>query len=261
MTVLDRIVKEKLDEVARLGAEADASVLRARALQTGPCRDLVAALKSCPRVPVIAEIKRASPSAGKLRDLDDVASLARSYEQAGAAALSVLTDEPFFRGSLDDLIEARGSVKIPVLRKDFIVDPLQLYQSRVAGADAVLLIAAALSPRELRSLFHETLTLGMTPVVEVHNETELAGALDLDPPIVGVNNRDLATLEVDLETCVRLGPAVPAGTIVLGESGINGPEDVVTLLKAGVDAFLVGTTLMKSPDPAVALDRLCRARR
>ncbi len=174
------------------------------------------------------------------------------------AGLSVLTDGPFFQGKLEDLREARAHVALPVLRKDFIIDSIQLYQSRAAGADAILLIAAALSPTHLQELYLETVALGMTPIVEVHEESELSVVMALDPMIVGINNRNLRTMDVSLETCVRLRPLIPEGTLVLAESGIKGPDDVASLLDAGVDAFLVGTTLMKSGDPERTLSRLCR---
>ena len=220
---------------------------------------MIDALRSCTHVSIVAEIKKASPSAGTIKEVTDVAGQARAYENGGAAALSVLTDGPFFQGKLEDLAEARNSVAIPVLRKDFIIDAIQLYQSRAAGADAILLIAAALSPEHLRDLYLETVALGMTPIVEVHEESELSGVLGLEPMIVGINNRNLRTMEVSLETCVKLRPLIPKTSLVLAESGIKGPEDISALLDAGVDAFLVGTTLMTSGDPTATLSRLCRA--
>ncbi len=261
MTVLDEIIAAKTAEIDRIRAETDLAVLKDEASQAPRCRDLIGALRNCGRVPIIAEIKRASPSAGKLREVDDVAALAVAYEQAGAAALSVLTDGPFFNGDLDDLRQARSAVDLPILRKDFILDPIQLYESRKAGADAVLLIAAALSPQQLRRLFVEARSLGMTAVIEVHDWNELQTALNVRPPVVGINNRDLTTMEVDLQTCVQLAALIPPETIVLAESGIKEPEDVSMLLEAGAHAFLVGTALMRAPDPAIALDRLCSVRR
>jgi indole-3-glycerol phosphate synthase len=261
MTVLDTIIERKSQEVDQLKAVADERSLRRLAGESPEPRNLISALKHAPHVPIIAEIKRASPSAGTIKELADVPAQARSYEHGGAAALSVLTDGPFFRGSLDDLRQAREAVKLPILRKDFIVDPIQLYESRIAQADAVLLIAAALSWAQLQELFLESVDLGMTPVVEVHDEAELSGILALRPPIVGINNRNLRTMEVNLETCLRLRPLVPMGTVILAESGISGPADVQRLLDGGVDAFLVGTTLMRSQDPSATLAELCRAGR
>jgi indole-3-glycerol phosphate synthase len=218
---------------------------------------MVAALRSCQHIPIIAEIKRASPSAGSLKTEVNVAELAQLYARGGASALSVLTDGPYFGGSLEDLKEARSEVSLPILRKDFIIDPIQIYESRIAGADAVLLIAAALSGPELEALFVEARDFRMTPLVEVHGEEELEPVLALNPHIVGVNNRDLSTLEVSLETCVRIRPLIPPDVLVVGESGIQGPEDVKRLRNAGLDAFLIGTTLMRAKDPQAELSRMC----
>ena len=258
-SVLDRIINQKRREVERLRAENDPDHLRQRALDSPPGRDLVGGLRACAHVPIIAEIKKASPSAGPIKDLPEVDRWAAGYQAGGAAALSVLTDGPFFGGSLTDLKEARRAVNLPVLRKDFIIDPLQLYQSRAAGADAVLLIVAALTPRELEALFLEAMDLGLTPLVEVHRREELDLLRDLSPSLVGINNRDLTTLEVSIETCLRLRPLVPDGALVVGESGIKGPDDVARLLAGGLDAFLIGTTLMRASDPKAALESLCRA--
>lgn len=260
MSILKKIVSRKREEVDRFKREIGADHFVGSVDGAPPIRDLVAALRDTSRVPVIAEIKRISPSEGTLKTGVDVLDQARSYEAGGAAALSVLTDEAFFGGRLQDLREARGAVRVPVLRKDFILDRVQLYESRAAGADAVLLIAAALESALMKELFLEAQHLGMTPLVEVHHESELDAVLGLDPPIVGINNRDLTTLKVDLATSIRLRPLIPPGIVVLGESGIKSAEDVNRLLKAGVDAFLVGTALMRSPDPEKALRDLCSAR-
>jgi indole-3-glycerol phosphate synthase len=259
MTILDTILSHKYQEVDQLKAVVDMQDVRRLAAQAPLPRDLVAAIRACPHVPIIAEIKRASPSAGTIKELGDVPGQARLYEEGGAVALSVLTDFRFFQGTLDDLTLAREAVNLPVLRKDFVVDPVQLYGARMAGADAVLLIAAALSPSTMRELFDETLRLGMTPVVEVHCAEELKGVLPLDPPIVGINNRDLRSMEVHLETCLKLRPLVPPGSLVLAESGIRSTDDIARLRRGGVDAFLIGTTLMKSADPSETLARLCRS--
>jgi len=259
MTVLQSILSTKMREVHQLIKARDPSSWRDEALSAPPGRNFVAALRGSSHIPIVAEIKRRSVSEGILRSLDDVTPMARAYEQAGASALSVLTDGPFFGGSIEDLAQARGAVSLPVLRKDFIVDPVQVYQSRIAGADAVLLIAAALRPSQMRSLFALSIGLAMTPVVEVHHESELHAVLELNPPIIGINNRDLATLEVNLETCVHLRPLIPRGILVLGESGIRGPEDIAMLQEAGIDAFLIGSTLMRSEEPGAKLAELCRA--
>lgn len=257
MSVLMHILNNKMEEIRRLRAETNVAALHDQAMSRPACIDLAAALRNCPHVPVIAEIKRSSPSHGALADVADVRLLAQVYQEAGASAISVLTDGPFFGGSLDDLREARDAVNLPILRKDFILDPIQICEARAAGADAVLLIAAALPRKQLSSLFETAMSLGMTPVVEVHHEAELAGVLALNPRIIGINNRNLSTLRVDLETFVRLRPLIPQGTLVLAESGISGPEDIAMLREAGADAFLIGTTLMRSQDPGAALRRLC----
>jgi indole-3-glycerol phosphate synthase len=259
MSILDEIVTEKAKDIDRLKVDFNADALRSLAAKLPPARDLIRSLRTCDRVPIIAEIKRASPSAGRLADVPHVPSLARAYEAGGAAALSVITERAFFGGGLVDLSRARKAVEVPLLRKDFILDVIQISESRIAGADAVLLIAAALTEERLKELFTETLCMGMTPLVEVHDESELDRVLELDPPIVGINNRNLTTMEVDLETCVRLRPRIPGTTLVVGESGIRGAEDIARLRAAGLDAFLVGTTLVKSKEPAAELSRLCNA--
>jgi indole-3-glycerol phosphate synthase len=257
MSVLDDIIRHKVEEVRSLTAACDASAMRSEALASPVARDLVAALRNCPRVPIIAEIKRASPSAGTIKAIAGVADQARQYEAGGAAALSVLTDQRFFKGTIEDLREARSVVSLPVLRKDFIVSSLQIHEARIAGADAVLLIVAALSKSQLNELFQEVASLGMTAVVEVHEESELPTALELKPAVLGINNRDLKTMKVNIDTCARLRPLVPSETLVLGESGIERPEDIRKLRRAGVDAFLIGTTLMRSANPSETLAALC----
>ncbi|MFH1059512.1 MAG: indole-3-glycerol phosphate synthase TrpC, partial [Pseudomonadota bacterium] len=223
-----------------------------------PAKDFVAALAARP-IAVIAAIKKASPSAGAIRPGLNVPGQARAYAAGGAAALSVLTDAPFFGGSLADLAAARGAVDLPVLRKDFIIDPMQLHQARSAGADAALLIAAALTPEQLAALYAEALAVGLTPLIEVHAVKELGPVLELEPPLIGVNNRDLTTLEVDLATAERLRGIIPAHIPVVAESGISGPADVARLAAAGIRAFLVGTALMKSAEPTAALRALIGA--
>lgn len=258
-SILNRILTQKRLEVQGLREKSDPKLLRGQARASGPGRDLEAALRDCPHVPIIAEIKKASPSAGRLKEEVEVALWAKEYQAGGAAALSVLTDGPFFGGSVADLQEVRQAVELPLLRKDFIISPLQLYESKLAGADGVLLIVAALSPSQLEDLFWEALDLGLTPLVEVHCEEELEPALALNPPLLGINNRDLSTLEVSLETCLRLRPLIGPETLVVGESGITGPQDIERLLAGGINAFLVGTTLMRAPDPAAMLRSLSQA--
>ncbi len=258
-TVLNSILEVKRREVEELKRRAARRDWRRRALAREAGRDLAAALKGCPHTPIIAEVKKASPSAGRIRDEIDLTALVGDYQAGGAAALSVLTDGPFFNGSMDDLTEARRASNLPVLRKDFILDPVQLYQAKLAGADAVLLIAAALSAAQLEELFLESLELGLTPLIEVHRRRELGPVLELRPPLVGINNRDLATLKVSLETCLELRPLIPADVLVVAESGIGNRGDVIELEAAGLDAFLVGTALMRAGDPGRKLARLCGA--
>jgi indole-3-glycerol phosphate synthase len=255
---LEDILSEKRREIERLRSVEPASYDTGRP-QKRPTLSLLEALRNSSPTAIIAEIKRKSPSQGVLRETVDPVSLARSYEEAGAVAISVLTDGPFFHGSVNDLEKVKDAVNVPVLRKDFILDESQIYESKAAGADALLLIAAALEGEELERLFGKTVELGMTPLVEVHHEEELGRVLALDPPLIGINNRDLATMRVDLETCLRLSRLIPPHFKVVAESGVNTPDDIRRLKAGGVDAFLIGTALMKSPDPAAVLKTLCLA--
>jgi indole-3-glycerol phosphate synthase len=246
-TILDRIIHWKRGEVARRRHARPIEAVQAEMALAPPPRDLATALRT-PGVSLIAEIKRASPSKGLLRaDFDPVA-LARECEHNGATAISVLTDEHFFQGSLDHLRAVRQSIGLPVLRKDFVIDPYQVYETRTAGADAVLLIVAALSDTTLKTLHQLVQQLGMTALVEVHNRAELERALAVDPGVVGVNNRDLRTFEVDLETTARLRPRVPPGVALVAESGVHTPSDVARLAAVGADAMLVGEALVRAAD-------------
>jgi indole-3-glycerol phosphate synthase len=254
-TVLDRIL-----EARRAAVEHRKKVLPETALKYGvkaatPLRDFAAAL-SRDTVNVIAELKPASPSRGVLRDPFDAASLAHSLESAGAAALSVLTEEEFFGGSLTNLRQARKSVAVPVLRKDFIFDPWQVWETRANDADSFLLIAAALADTQLQELIALGRELGMEPLVEIHTPAELDRALAAGGRIVGVNNRDLKTLSVHPEASFELIRLIPDNCIAVSESGLRTSDDLNRLRDAGFDAFLIGEHLMLAPDPAGALANL-----
>jgi indole-3-glycerol phosphate synthase len=240
-----------LEEVRR-----DALAVRAEARQ----HNFRQALEDAGRVNVIAEFKRASPSKGEIREGASVVETVRAYERGGAAALSVLTEEDFFRGSLADLQEAKTSTQLPVLRKDFIIDDYQVFESAAAGADALLLIVAALKDEALTRLLRLTEDgLGMDALVEVHTAEELTRALDAGAHVVGVNNRDLRTFEVSLETSVKLAALAPADVLLVSESGLRGAGDIDRLRACGFRAFLVGETLMRAEDPEVALRYLAGA--
>jgi indole-3-glycerol phosphate synthase len=258
MNRLDPIVAATREEVARRRqAIPPAELERAAAARSEtdePVRSFQAALART-GMSVIAEHKRRSPSAGAIREdlaLEDVVS---AYERGGAAALSILTEGPSFGGSLDDLRAARRAAALPLLRKDFVVDPYQVQESFAAGADAILLIVAALSPRELADLHGEAHDLGLSALVEVHDERELEVALELGAPIVGINNRDLKTLVVDTRRTFELLPRINRRALVISESGFSRPEQLDELEQAGVDGVLVGEALMRSPD----IEAACRA--
>ena len=212
-----------------------------------------------PGVRVIAEFKRRSPSGGDLLPGASVSDVVRLYSSGGAAALSVLTDERYFGGSDADLVEARGAVDLPVLRKDFVVDEYQLHEARALGADAILLIVRALSDSELRRFLSVSLDLGLDALVETHSEDEVRRAVDSGATIIGVNNRDLDTLKTDVALAPRLRPLVPRECVFVAESGVSSPEQIALLLDVGADAVLVGESLLRSPDPAEQLRRLVAA--
>ena len=251
--VLDAIVVRTRQHVAaeRIRRPLDELQEAARSA-TGP-RPFAAALARAGRVNVIAEHKRRSPSRGAIRMDLAPAEVARGYERAGAAAISVLTDEPFFGGRLEHLVEARAATRLPVLRKDFVVDPWQVWETRAAGADAVLLIVAVLGDDELSQLLTLAAEVGLDALVEVHDRDELDRALGAGSRVVGVNNRNLKTMEVSLATAFSLCPAIPDGVVRVAESGIRTGEDVRRLREAGFDAFLIGERLMSDPDPGHAL--------
>ena len=251
--ILARIVGHKRAELANISRNR--AELERLAAARSPARDFRAALRSN-QPAVIAEIKKASPSRGILVENFDPAAIAQTYASGGAAALSVLTDREFFQGSLADLESARGACKIPALRKDFTIDEFHVIEAAAHGADAILLIAAVLDESEMRRFRELAAKFGMASLVEVHDADELDAALASGAEIVGVNNRDLSTFEVKLETSLRLIEKIPANVIRISESGIHSNDDIRRLTSAGFDAFLVGEHLMKSPDPAAALRAL-----
>ena len=257
-TILDEIVRWKRQEVAGRKLERPPEAVCAAAEQAPAPRDLEAALRA-PGVSLIAEIKRASPSRGLLCPTLDPPALAGLYEANGAAAISVLTDAHYFGGALEDLHAVRQEVALPVLRKDFILEPYQVYEARAAGADALLLIVAALSDEELGGLHGLAQALGMAVLVEVHDEGELERARRVRPRIVGVNNRDLRTFRTDLETTARLRPLVGWETALVSESGIHSAADVVRLARMGVDAMLVGEALVCAADVGAKVQELVHA--
>ena len=246
-TILAKITHWKCGEIAHHKRARPLETVQAEMALAPPTRHFATALRSA-GVSLIAEVKRASPSKGLLRPNFDPVALARAYEDNGAAAISVLTDEHFFQGSLDHLRFVRQNVNLPVLRKDFILDPYQVYEARAAGADAVLLIVAALSGENLQMLYQRVDELGMTAVIEVHNVDELKRALRIGPRVIGVNNRDLHTFNVDLETTARLRPLVPADVVLVAESGVHTRADVERLAAIGADAMLVGEALVRAQD-------------
>jgi len=257
VSILDEIVATKAPEVAARKRERSVADLEANLPKHTVC-DFAAALAREPgqSMRVIAEYKRASPSAGEIRGDLEVEEVARQYRDAGAAAMSILTDERFFSGSLDYLRRARAEVSIPLLRKDFIVDPYQVLEAAQVGADAVLLIVAALDSSQLDELFAATGERGLAALVEVHSEAEAAVAVECGARVIGVNHRDLNTFEVDLGLTSRLRHAVPKGTVLVAESGVRGPADVARLGADGADAVLVGEHLMRAPRPGRALEEL-----
>lgn len=254
--ILNKILAVKAQEVAASLTVKPLNVIRTEAEQALPTRDFVAAIRnkiSAGPAAVIAEIKKASPSKGILREDFRPAEIARSYAEHGAACLSVLTDEQFFQGNADYLKQARAACNLPVLRKDFIVDEYQIYQSRAMGADAILLIAAALEVAKMQAFEELARSLGMAVLVEVHNADELAAALQLSTPLVGVNNRNLRTFEVSLQTTLDLLKCIPDNRIVVTESGILNASDVQLMRDHQVHAFLVGEAFMRANDPGVEL--------
>lgn len=252
MTILDKILEETRQTIQRDRAELCEAELKADIADMPPCRDFHAALAAGSDVQLIAEIKRASPSAGLIREDFDPVKIAQCYQQGGAACLSVLTDQPFFQGSLQFLRDVRRTVDLPLLRKDFIVDHYQLLQARAAGADCVLLIAECLSADQLKRLNDDAFDLGMQTLIELYDEENLEMVLATGTPLVGINNRNLRTFETSLEHTLNLRPKIPQERLVVGESGIRNHEDLLRLETGGVKAVLVGESLMRQQDIVAA---------
>jgi len=252
-TVLDGIISGVRDDLGRRRAALPLPELEARLSEVAPAIDPMPGIRSAEGVAVIAEVKRSSPSKGALAEIPEPGVLARSYAAGGASAISVLTEERRFSGSLADLDEVRAAVRTPLLRKDFMVDAYQVTEARAHGADLILLIVAALDDALLHDLHAQARELGMTALVEVHDAAELDRALALDPALLGVNARNLKTLEVDPSTVTDLLPRVPAGVVGVAESGVSGPDDVAAYVRAGAGAVLVGEALVKDGAPESAI--------
>jgi indole-3-glycerol phosphate synthase len=258
MSVLDEILTDVRTDLARRQGERSLDDLKELANRQDQAIDPMPLYRSG-GISVIAEVKRSSPSAGQLADIADPAALARDYQDGGAATISVLTEQRRFGGSLDDLRAVRAAVSIPVLRKDFIVSSYQLWEARAAGADLALLIVAALDDNELGCLIDRARSIGLTPLVEVHTKLEVARAVEAGADLIGVNARDLTTLQVDRSTFARLAPLIPGGIVRVAESGVRGPHDVLEYARDGADVVLVGESLVTGRDPRSAVSDLVAA--
>ena len=248
MSVLEEIVAGARQDLADRERAVPLAAVKAQAARQDPAVDPMPGFRAA-GVSIIAEVKRASPSKGQLASIDDPAGLAAEYESGGASAVSVITERRRFGGSVTDLRDVRSRIRIPVLRKDFITSSYQLWETRAAGADMVLLIVAALDQPALVSLVERAASIGLTPLVEVHDEAEVERAIDADARLVGVNARNLHTLDVDRTTFARLAPRIPDDTVRVAESGVRGPRDVIEYAGAGADVVLVGESLVTDPDP------------
>jgi indole-3-glycerol phosphate synthase len=255
-TILDQIVATKRLEVAAAKHKQPEHELRAQLKDSPPIRNFFEPLAAGGPIKLIAEVKKASPSKGVIRADFDPLAIAKIYSAHGATCLSVLTDEQYFQGNLQFLTQIRAEVRLPVLRKDFILDSYQLLEARIAGADAVLLIAECLDDCNLRKLHNEAVELGMTPLVEFYEPQNLERVLNAGATLIGVNNRDLRTFQVDLQHTLRMKENIPSDCVVVGESGIHGRDDALLLERGGIDAILVGEHLMAQSDIGAAVDRL-----
>ena len=245
--ILDRIIKTKRREVDHLKESTSLEALKKAVRDLPYPRDFRKAI-SCRDCSIIAEVKKSSPSKGRIREDFDPIKIASIYEANGAAAISVLTDEEFFEGKNSYLSEIKETVSLPLLRKEFIIDPYQIYETRIIGGDAILFIAGLLEEKTLRQFIDLAESIGLSPLVEVHSREELDRALAAGAGIVGINNRNLKTFSTDLTTSLDLAPSIPGDRIVISESGIHTREDIATLMKKGIHAFLIGEALMKAPD-------------
>lgn len=254
--ILDEIVTHKRAEIEAARRQRPESQLEILAAEAPPVRDFVQSLASAEHIGLIAEVKRASPSAGTIRDDFHPVDVARTYERHGASCISVLTDQRYFQGQLDDLTAVRSAVSIPVMRKDFILDRYQVLEARAAGADCVLLIAECLEADPLRELYSSIRELGMQALIEIYDADNLQRVLELKPALLGINNRNLKTFVTDLEHTIHLRPRVPESVMLVSESGIRSPADVGRLRTAGVQAILVGESLMRAADIGAAVDAL-----
>jgi indole-3-glycerol phosphate synthase len=251
MSVLERIAAYKREEITTAKIRKPLAALMDEVSKASSPRGFRAALqkkRDHGEPGLIAEIKKASPSKGLIRADFDPAKLARSYERGGATCLSVLTDAPSFQGAPEHLVRAREATALPVLRKDFMLDPYQIVESRALGADCILIIMAMIDDKTARTLFDAAKNLGIDALVEVHNEAELNRALKLDAELIGINNRDLKTFETDIATAIRLAPQVPSDVLIVAESGLSSPADLKALAKAGITTYLVGESLMRASD-------------
>ena len=258
MTVLDDILAGVREDLAERQARTSLDDLKLEAQRKPDAKDPMPVFRG-DGIAIIAEVKRSSPSKGALAEIADPAALAAEYAEGGAAAISVLTEKRRFGGSLEDLREVRGRVDVPVLRKDFIVSSYQLWEARAAGADMILLIVAALEQEALVSLIERAVSIGLTPLVEVHDEEETRRAVDAGATLIGVNNRNLKTLDVDRSTFGRLAPLIPTNLVRVAESGVRGAHDVIEFARAGADVVLVGETLVTGRDPRASVADLVAA--
>jgi indole-3-glycerol phosphate synthase len=258
MTVLDDILAGVREDLAERQARVSLDDLKLEARRKPDAKDPMPVFRG-DGIAIIAEVKRSSPSKGALADIADPAALASEYAEGGAAAISVLTEQRRFGGSLEDLRAVRGRVDVPVLRKDFILSSYQLWEARAAGADMVLLMVAALEQEALVSLIERSHSIGLCPLVEVHDEEETLRAVDAGAQLIGVNNRNLKTLEVDRNTFARVAPSIPTNLVRVAESGVRGPHDVIEFARAGADVVLVGETLVTGRDPRASVADLVAA--